>query len=610
MASPKTVRIGGYSAMWGDIDMAPKQLVNQGDCRYLIGDYLAETTMAILAKQRKKDPRMGFALGIAAMLRDNAKEIKAKGIKVVCNAGGMNPLGCRDALQMVCAQSKIDFKIGCVVGDDITDRVPELRRQGLREMFTGEEIPDFEFMSANVYFGAKPIAAALAEGCDIVVTGRCVDSALVLGILMHEFGWKDDQYDQLCMGTCAGHLLECSAQCTGGLFTDYEAEKWDNMGYPIAEVSADGSFTITKPPNTDGIVSFGSVAEQLVYEIQDPGAYHCPDVACDFTSVKIEEVSKDKVRVSGGRGLPPTDSYKVCCTIPDNFAAISMMLIVGHDAVAKARRTHETILGRARKILQEINMEDFIETRAEALGAHFDPNRDERDATEVVLKIGLKHKDKRAIGIYNREAVCAGVSFAQGTTGFGATGVSGKTSEVLRVFSLLVPKSSQTCEVVVGDKRFSVEVPTQGGFAGSASSSVRPVPAQAPVGELERVPLLKLCYARSGDKGNCANVALIARKPEYMPVLRHIVTADLVKKYFARRVKGSVERFDMPGIRALNFLCQDALGGGGMATLHSDPLAKTFGQVLLLLHVDVPKAWGLGGGPPSWGLGRGPPSKI
>lgn len=592
----KTVRIGGYSAMWGDIPMAYRQLIEKGNCDYLIGDYLAELTMAILARQRKKDPKKGYAAAIVEMVSESAKALKEKKIKVVCNAGGMNPLACRDMLQKVCEKAGVAMKIGAVIGDELTSRIPDLQRQGVCEMFTGERIPDVEFASANAYFGAKPIAACLAAGCDIVVTGRGVDSALVLGILMYEFGWRDDQYDQLCMGTCAGHLLECSSQSTGGLFTDWQSQKWDNMGYPVAEVSRDGSFTLSKPPRTDGIVCFGSVAEQLVYEIQDPGAYHVPDVACDFTTVKIEEICDNLVRVSGGRGHPPTDTYKVCCTVPDNFATVMLMLIVGQDAAAKARRTYETILGRTRKILEKMGAPDFIETRFEALGAsHFDPNGDESTATEVVAKIGLKHQDRRAIGLYMRESVACGVSMAQGTTGFGATGVSSKVSEVLRVFSLLIPKNSLTCEIVVdGQNRLPISVPTMGGFPGSASKGVKPVAAIAPTGELEKVPLLHLCWARSGDKGNLANIGLIARRPEYLPVLRHLVTAERVKAYFARRVKGPVERFDMPGIAGMNFLLHEALGGGGMATLHSDPLAKTFGQVLLLMKVDVPKAWGLG----------------
>lgn len=593
MASKK-VRIGGYSAMWGDIPMAYRQLIEKGNCDYLIGDYLAELTMAILSRQRTKDPKMGYASAIVQMVTETAPSLKAKGIKVVCNAGGMNPLACREMLQTVCEKAGAPLKIAAVVGDDITERIGELRTKGVTEMYTGETIPDVEIGSANAYFGAKPIAAALSRGCDIVVTGRCVDSALVLGILMHEFGWRDDDYDKLCMGTCAGHLLECSAQSTGGLFTDWLSQKWDNIGYPVAEVSSDGSFTLSKPPRTDGIVCFGSVAEQLVYEIQDPGAYHVPDVACDFTSVKIEELGENLVRVSGGKGLAPTDSYKVCCTVPDDFAAVLIMLIVGQDAAAKARRTHETILGRARRLLQKMGAPDFVETRFEALGAsHFDPNGDERSATEVVAKIGLKHKDPRAIGLYQLQAVAAGVSMAQGTTTLGGTGVSSKASPVMRVFSLLIPKTSLTCEVVVDNDRFPVAVPTSGGFPGSASLRLSPLPSASPQGELETVPLLRLCWARSGDKGNLANVGLVARRREYLPLLRHLITADRVKAYFSKRVRGKVERFEMPGIGAMNFLLHDCLGGGGMASLHSDPLAKTFGQVLLLMKVDVPKAWGL-----------------
>jgi len=570
------------------------QLIHQGNVDYLMGDYLAELTMAILARQRKKDKRLGFARAIVDMVSTHIKALKEKGIKVVVNAGGMNPIGCRDALQAVCEKAKIPMKIGAVFGDDLTDRVAELRKAGGREMYSGEPMPDVEFTSANAYFGAVPIAAALAEGCDIVVTGRVVDSALALGILMHEFGWRPDEYDKLCMGTCAGHLIECSAQCTGGLFTDYQDEKWDNMGYPIVEAYPDGTLTLTKPAGTDGIVSFGSVAEQLCYEIQDPGAYHVPDVACDFTSIRIEEVGKDMVRVSGGRGQPPTDTYKVCATVPDNLVSVSLMLIVGHNAADKARRTFETILGRTRKILKGLKMDDFIDTRFEALGAnHFNPNGDESGATEVVGKIGLKHKDRRAFGIFGREMTCSGVSMAQGTTGFGGTGVGGKASEVLRVFSMLVPKTSLQCQVMVDDKRFEVPVPTHGGFPGSASANVVAVPAATPPGLLERAPLRLLCWARSGDKGDKANVALIARKPEFLPLLRDQVTVERVKRFFSSRVKGKVERFDMPGIGGMNFLLHEALGGGGMSTLHSDPLAKTFGQVLLLMEVDVPAAWGL-----------------
>jgi len=594
IAMRDAVRIGGYSAMWGDADWIPGQLIEKGDVHYLMGDYLAETTMAIMARQRAKDPKAGFARDILFMVGRHAHALKKKGIKVVVNAGGMNPLGCRDMLQMACAKVNQPLKIGCVTGDEVTSRVSEFRDRGFCEMFTGEAIPAADIPSANAYLGAIPIAAALAEGCDVVVTGRVVDSALALGILMHEFGWQPNQYDHLCMGTLAGHLIECSAQCTGGLFTDYQDVKWENMGYPVVEAYPDGTFLLTKPPGTDGKVSFGTVAEQLCYEIGDPGAYLVPDVACDFTMVRIEEVGPEVVRVSGGRGLPPTDTYKVCCTVPDGYASVIPMLIAGHDAAAKARRTFETILARTKRKLKGSNMEDFRETRFEALGAgHFDPNVREEDATEVVGKIGLKHNDKKAIGLFLREIPCSGVSMAQGTTGFGGTGFSAKISDVLRVFSLAIPKTEVTCEVVVDEKRFAVPVPTQGGYPGSASRFVQAVPAEPPAGPMVKVPLRLLAWARSGDKGNMANAALIARKPEYLPLLRHQVTPERVKRYFARRVEGHCERFDLPGIGAMNFVMEAALGGGGMCSLHSDPLAKTFGQILLLMKVEVPASWNL-----------------
>lgn len=594
--SRSKVRIGGYSAMWGDIQLPQYQLIRSGDCDYLIGDYLAELTMAILARQKHKDPKMGYAQAIVDMVRTHITSLHEKKIKIVVNAGGMNPLGCRDALKAVCEKANIPLKIGAVFGDDVTDKVEELRKAGCREMYTNEAFPDAPFTSANAYFGAVPIAAALKEGADIVVTGRVVDSALVLGILMHEFGWRTDEYDKLCMGTAAGHLIECSAQCTGGLFTDYQDEKWDNIGYPIVEAYPDGTFTLTKPPNTDGLVSFGSVAEQLCYEIQDPGAYHVPDVACDFTSIQIEEVGENVVRVSGGRGLPPTNSFKVCATLPDNFVAMHVWLIVGHNAADKARRTFEVLLRRTRFMLKAAKMDDFEDTCFEALGAnHFNPNRGEADATEVVAKVGLKHRDRRALGLFARESVCSAVSMAQGTTSFGGTGVSGKVSEVLRVFSWLQPKESCQCWVEVEGHRREVPVPTEGGFPGSpsASAAASAVPAAAPTGPTRRLPLRLLCWARSGDKGDKANVALIARKPEYLPLLRHHVTAERVKEYFSARCKGAVERFDMPGIGAMNFLLHEALGGGGMASLRSDPLAKTFGQALLLMEVEVPTSWNI-----------------
>ncbi len=310
----KTVRIGCCSGFWGDSALAAPQLVRGAEIDYLVSDYLAEVTMSILARAKAKSPQLGYATDfVHVTMKSLIRDIKAKGIKVVTNAGGINPLACRDALAAVAAEAGVELKIGVVLGDDLTERAGEFRAAGAREMYSGADFPD-EVMSINAYLGGRPIAAALAEGCDVVITGRCVDSAVTLGPLMYEFGWADDDYDQLAAGTLAGHIIECGAQCTGGLFTDWQrVDSWENIGYPIATVEADGAFTISKPEGTDGLICFGSVAEQVLYEMGDPGAYHVPDVACDFTHVQVEEVGDQLVRLTGACGQPPTSTYKTSC---------------------------------------------------------------------------------------------------------------------------------------------------------------------------------------------------------------------------------------------------------------------------------------------------------
>merc|ERR1719203_22064 len=227
---------------------------------------------------------------------------------------------------------------------------------------------------------------------------------------MYEFGWSDNQFDQLCMGACAGHLAGCPAQCTGGLFSDsHDVQKWDNMGHPILEVSSGGSFTVTKPPDTDGAVTVSSVAQQLMYRVFDPGAFQCPDVTCDFTEIKLEDIGEDTVRVSGGRGLPPIHTYKVSCTMPDGYASTSLFLFVGEDATSKASHAHKAILSRTRRTLERMQLDDFDKTAFEVLGSGNLFSEDSASSTEVVSKIGLKHQDPRAIGIYDREAECCGL---------------------------------------------------------------------------------------------------------------------------------------------------------------------------------------------------------
>ncbi|MEP7302109.1 MAG: acyclic terpene utilization AtuA family protein, partial [Caldimonas sp.] len=407
MASPrdpeKIVRIGGASGFWGDSRVAAPQLVRSGQIDYLVFDYLAETTMAILAAARARKPELGYATDfVDVAMRSVLKEIAAAGIKVVSNAGGINPHGCAQALARLIESVGLRLKVAVVEGDDVMAQVRDLGAAGQRDMFTAAPLPE-QVLSANAYLGALPIARALAAGADIVVTGRCVDSAVTLGPLMHEFGWDSADFDRLAGASLAGHIIECGCQATGGLFTDWQSVPgWATIGYPIVECRGDGSFTLTKPAGSGGLIARAAVAEQLLYEIGDPGAYVLPDVICDFRFVTIEQDSADRVRVSGARGFAPTDAYKVSATALQGFRAAGTLVIVGIDAVAKARRTGEAILERTRALLAEAGLADFSATHIEAIGAEssYGPHSRAGAAREVMLRVVADHADRRALELF------------------------------------------------------------------------------------------------------------------------------------------------------------------------------------------------------------------
>src|SRR4030095_15083440 len=329
MAEQEIVRIGGASGFWGDSMVGAPQLVASGMIDYLVFDYLAETTMAILAAARAKKPELGYATDfVDSAMRQVLPEVMQRGIKVIANAGGINPQGCADALKALADSLGLSPRIAVVEGDDVGALMPALRDEGVRDMFTGEACPA-QVLSANAYLGALPVARALAAGADIVITGRGVDSAVTLGALTHEFGWTPQEYDRLAGGSLAGHIIECGCQATGGLFTDWQrVPGWATIGYPIVQGRADGSFTLTKPEGTGGLVAPAPAAGQLLYEIGDPGAYALPDVRCDLREVTIEAEGEGRVRVSGARGLAPTDGYKVSATAMQGFRAAGTLVIV------------------------------------------------------------------------------------------------------------------------------------------------------------------------------------------------------------------------------------------------------------------------------------------
>ena len=587
----RTVRIGSASGFWGDTASAAPALVAGGDIGYLVFDYLAEVTMSILAAQKAKDANAGYATDFVHItMKALLPELKAKGIKVVANAGGVNPMACRDALAKVAADLGVPIKIGVVLGDDLSARAGELRERGITEMFSGAPFPH-KLASVNAYLGALPIARALDAGADVVITGRGVDSAVTLGVLVHEFGWTADQYDRLAQGTLAGHLVECGAQCNGGLFTDWESvPDWDIIGFPIVEAQSDGSFVITKIDGSGGLVTPATVAEQMLYEIGDPRAYHVPDVACDFTEVRFEKVGTDRVRVSGAKGRPPTDTYKVSATFMDGFRNTAFLTIAGAQAAAKARRTGESLFKRMSRMLGEQGLPQFSETRIEVIGAEDMFGAHARPTSrEVVLKLAIKTPSKPAAELFAREFAAAGTSMAPGTTGL--VGGRPTPAPVIRLFSFLLPKAEVPATLLLGDARIAVDVPGAGGFdANTLGPALHFAAASGIAGNAgkRRVPLLQLAHGRSGDKGDKANIGVIARKPEFLPLLSAWLTPERVAGHFAHNAPSHVERFDLPGTNAMNFLLHDVLGGGGMASLRTDNLAKCFCQVLLAMEVPVP----------------------
>jgi hypothetical protein len=463
----KIVRIGGAGGFLGDSSIAAPQLIEKGNVDYLIFDYLAEVTMSILTKAKAKDPTAGYARDFTDWVwRDNVRALADKGIKLATNAGGVNPRACRARMEELATEAGVSLKIAIVEGDGLMDRVPELATEQPVEMYSGESFPDHDAItSANAYLGARPVAEAFAKGADVVITGRVVDSALTLGILEYEFGWQDTDYDLMSAGSLAGHINECGAQCTGGLFTDWEdVPDWAHIGYPVLECHADGSFVVSKPPKTGGLVSVGTVAEQMLYEVGDPQAYLLPDVACDFSQVQMEEVGNNRVKVSGAKGYAPTTTYKVCATFLDGYRAVGISPVVGRDAAAKATRQANAIIERTQELLRDRNYAPWRATHVEALGAEatYGVHARTGETREVVGKVTVEHDDRAALDVFTREFYSPMTSMSVGTTGW----PSGRPtiSPIIRLFSLPIEKDRLNVSINIDDQDYPVEIAPTPGF--------------------------------------------------------------------------------------------------------------------------------------------------
>lgn len=448
------IRIASGQGFWGDLIEAPVQQVTRGDVDYLVMDYLAEVTMSILQKQKNKNPNLGYARDIPPLMKRILPVCHVKGIKIITNGGGVNPIACADAILAIAKELGIEgLKIGVVVGDDIKDRLDEMISHGaeLNNMEDGSSIKTVKdkILSANVYFGAMPIVEALQKGADIVITGRTTDTGLTLAPMIYEFGWDKDNFDLMAAGTVAGHILECGAQSSGGNFMGNWAsiENMAEVGFPIAEAFPNGDVIITKHENSGGLVSIETVSEQLVYEIGDPKSYITPDCVADFTSIKLEAAGNNRVKVYDVKGTPATEFYKVSCSYESGYSAVGSLTYSYPQALTKAKAADQIL----RKRMENLGL-TFDEIRTEFVGYNschgpLAKQLDEEDINEIMMRVAVRSNDYESVERFGKEIAPLILTGPPAVTGF--AGGRPKPSEVVAYWPALLPKKLVNPEVKI-----------------------------------------------------------------------------------------------------------------------------------------------------------------
>ena len=588
-----SVRIAAASATFVDSRIAMPQLLGSGErIDYLVFDCLAEGVMGLLARARGAGQPGWVADFVDGQISPYLSELAARRIRVVANAGGLDPHGCATALRRAADAAGVRLRIASIAGDDLSHRVDSLVTPGTPDMFEGADLrtrldAGDRALSLTAYTGAFAIAAALSAGADIVIAGRCVDSATTLGALVHAFGWSADDYDRLAAGTLIGHLIECTTQVTGGTFTDWEdVPDWANIGFPIATCAADGSAVISKAEGTGGLISFGTVAEQMLYEVSDPAAYAVPDVLCDFSDVRIEEIAANHVRVSGARGRGRPDRLKATLTWDAGWRASALVPIVGLDAGRKADRVASALFERVAALARTRQLAAYTTLHHEVFGG------DGPGLGRAICRMVADHPSAEGAQLFAREQSSIITSMVQGAS----VPLGTQVRPVTQIGSFLLPREEVALSIDLDGAPVPFADPDVGASAGAYAPSRPAEPSElgeAHPAELETVPLLELAWVRSGDKGDLFNVGVIARRADDLPWLWQALTPKAVATHYAGLLGHdpaslTVTRYPVPGIDALNLVVSHALQGGMMASPALDPAAKGMGQLLLRFPVAVP----------------------
>ncbi len=598
MNTRRSLRIGNASGYWGDDLRAFQRQLSGGKLDYLTLDFLAEVTMSVLQKQRARDPDLGYAVDFLELMHESLPLIETSGCKVITNAGGLNPLGCAEKVAEIAAELQLKTRIAAIDGDDLMDRLDEFLNKGisLTNLDTQEDFSQIRgrVQSANAYLGSHSIARALELGAEVVITGRVIDAGMVVAPPLFEFGWDPEDWNRIASALVAGHILECGAQASGGNLTDWnEVPSFLEMGYPIVEMCSDGSFHVTKPESSGGLVNRKTVTEQLVYEIGDPHAYNTPDAIVDFTSVRLSSEADNRaseadsrVGVSGVQGRSPTDQLKVSISYQNGFMAHGTMIVSGPQALTKCRWIADCFWNRLGLDFQEVSTEMV---GYNACHRHLVPPT---NPPEILLRLGAKDPQKSKIETFAKQFTSLLLSTAPGVA---MVGSRPKIQEVIAYWPTLVPKQEITTRVVLIRPSKVLQVPSiRGSQAQQQRESVpgpaRPAETGQASGPTASTALVDLCYGRSGDKGNICNVGIVARSEAIYQWLQGILTAEKVKEYLGDLCEGEAERFELPNLLAFNFLLHDALGGGGTSSLRIDPQGKTMAQALLMMRLDVPIA--------------------